>query len=60
MNKSLKERLADFAKGSENYSRMGVGKKFSPPKKGGKPKLIETENAPGGPGTPGAKKAKKK
>ena len=36
------------------------GKEMKPPKSGGKPKGITTENKPGGPKTPGAKKEKAK
>lgn len=71
--RSLKERLVDFAKGSDNFSRMGTENpgvrkrktpirknKLKPPKKGGKPKRITTKNKPGGPETPGAKEKRKK
>lgn len=32
-NRSLKERLVDFAKGSDNFSRMGTKKKRAKKKK---------------------------
>jgi hypothetical protein len=64
--RSLKERLKDYVKGSDNYSRMGDARKkpekpkkkkppMKKPEKGGKPKPITTKNPPGGPYTPGAK-----
>lgn len=37
-----------------------MAKKMPKPKKGKTPKMIQTQNPPGGPYTPGAKKARKK
>ena len=44
MKKTLKERLEEFAKGSNNYSRMGRKKpKMKKPEKGKKPKKIPSK-----------------
>ena len=39
---------------------MPKKKPMKKPKKGGTPKMIQTQNAPGGPYTPGAKRKRNK
>lgn len=43
-----------------HFADGGQVKKWPKPKKGGKPKKVETDAPPGGPMTPGAKAKRKK